>query len=89
MQTPFQIESSTTAYIKIFAFLSEMFQNFTDAVKKEMPVPSSNTENVMEEKEQETEFNPLNETDTTKLLKGNTTLEFLVLRLTYIFSVIS
>lgn len=28
-----------------------------------MPVPSSNTENVMEEKEQETEFNPLNETD--------------------------
>lgn len=54
-----------------------------------MPVASSNTENVMEEKEQETEFNPLNETDTTKLLKGNTTLEFLVLRLTYIFSVIS
>lgn len=28
-----------------------------------MPVPSSNTENVMEEEEQETEFNPLNETD--------------------------
>lgn len=28
-----------------------------------MPVASSNTENVMEEEEQETEFNPLNETD--------------------------
>lgn len=29
-------------------------------------------------KEQETGLNPSNETDTAKLLKGNTTLEFLV-----------
>lgn len=32
----------------------------------------------MEDKEQETGLNPSNETDTTKLSKGNTTLEFLV-----------